>query len=68
MVGPRELGQCFLCAWALTAGEYVRANVRCGEGAWRQVELCKPCGKQVDEQLSALVVKNGEWYTVRVQK
>ena len=68
MVGARELGVCFLCAWKLTVGEYLTANVRSGEGPWRQVQLCKPCGKKVAELDDAKVVKNGEWYTVRVSK
>lgn len=68
MVGPRDLGLCFLCAWELTAGEYSIANVRSGEGPWRAVRLCRPCSRKLAELDEAQVEKSGEWYTVRVQK
>lgn len=63
-----DLGKCYLCGWDLEEGEYSRANVRTEHQPWRQVMLCRTCGKKVGAVGEATVVSSGETVTVRVEK
>lgn len=63
-MGERE--RCFICAGAIWLGDEVAVMVRTGVPAWRRRLACRTCARRLRDVAELLVVRDGEWWTVRL--
>ncbi|GAH85457.1 unnamed protein product [marine sediment metagenome] len=61
-----KLERCFVCAVMLVPGRGATVEVRTDVVQWTPKLVCPRCARKLKDIDEALVVKDGEWWTVRL--